>query len=411
MGKLSRHTMALVLAAMVALPASQAMAQKKAKAPSFKFSKQVQPLLAEAQKKQQAEDHAGALEILNRAGAIESRNDDDSYMISMLKLNSAIALKDNAMIEQALETALATGHVPADEAVKFHQNLGAFAVQRNDYKKAIAEFNKVIEAEPGNTELMVQLAELQRRDGDSNGAIQSINQAIKVKEDAGERADETWYRRSLAIAYDKKLPTQTTQASEALLKAYPNATNWRDVLVIYRDNNKLDDQSNLDVLRLLQANSALTGERDYVEFAETASLNGLPGEAKSVLDEGIQKGALEAGKPVVKELVGIVSPKVASDRRSLPGLEKEAGSARNGRMAFGTADAYLGYGEYAKAAQLYKIALEKGGVDADTVNTRLGLALGKTGDKAGAEAALKAISSSPRNQLARYYLLWLGNQS
>ena len=89
----------------------------------------------------------------------------------------------------------------------------------------------------------------------------------------------------------------------------------------------------------------------------------------------------------------------------------EAAAAKTGRSAQGTADAYLGYGEYAKAAALYKTALSKGGVDADLVNTRLGFALGKSGDKAGAEAALKAVSGAPRNQLAKYYLVWLGNQS
>jgi len=102
---------------------------------------------------------------------------------------------------------------------------------------------------------------------------------------------------------------------------------------------------------------------------------------------------------------------VASDRKSLPGLEKEAARASNGRMAFGTADAYLGYGDYAKAASLYRTALTKGGVDADVTNTRLGFALGKTGDAAGAEQALALVTGSPRAQLAKYYQIWIDNQS
>lgn len=405
---------ALALAALIATTAPQAaLAQKKteAKAPSYKFSKKVQPLLAEAQKQQQANNPQGAMTVLDQADAIPDKNADDAYMIAMLRLNSAIALKDNALIEKALEGALATGRLSAEDTVKFHRNLGAMALQRNDYAKAMAEFDKVLAASPNDTDLMVEVAEMQRRQGQDQKAVATINQAIAAKAAAGGKADESWYRRALAIAYDKKLVAETTQTSEALVKAYPSATNWRDVLVIYRDTAKFDDQTNLDILRLMRANAALTGERDYAEYAETATLRGYPGEAKAVLDEGIAKGALQSSKPFVKELQANVNPKIASDKASLPGLEKEAAKAKTGKDAAGTADAYLGYGEYAKAATLYKLALSKGGVDADTVNTRLGFALAKSGDKAGAEAALKAVSAAPRNQLAQYYLIWLGNQA
>lgn len=414
MTKFLGRASAAVLAALIAASLPQAaLAQKKeeAKAPSYKFSKKVQPLLAEAQKQQVAGNPQGALAALDQADAIPEKNADDAYMIAMLRLNSAIAMKDNALIEKSLEGALATGRISPEDTVKFRRNLGAMALQRNDYTKAMAEFDKVLAANPNDTDLMVELAEMQRRQGQDQKAIATMNQAIAAKAAAGQKADETWYRRALAIAYDKKFPVEIAQTSEALVKAYPSGTNWRDVLVIYRDSGKFDDQGNLDILRLMRANSALTGERDYAEYAETAALRGYPGEAKAVLDEGVAKGALQASKPVVKELQANVSPKIAADKASLPGLEKEAAAAKTGKSALGTADAYLGYGDYAKAAALYKLALSKGGVDADTVNTRLGFALGKTGDKAGAEAALKAVSGAPRNQLAKYYLVWLGNQS
>jgi hypothetical protein len=45
------------------------------------------------------------------------------------------------------------------------------------------------------------------------------------------------------------------------------------------------------------------------------------------------------------------------------------------------------------------------------INTRLGLALARSGDKAGAEAALKAVTGAPRDQLARFMLIWLQNQA
>ena len=46
-------------------------------------------------------------------------------------------------------------------------------------------------------------------------------------------------------------------------------------------------------------------------------------------------------------------------------------------------------GNYAKAAELYRVALAKPGVDADVANLHLGMALARAGDKAGATAALQ----------------------
>jgi tetratricopeptide (TPR) repeat protein len=411
---LGRASAVAVAATLLTVAPHAALAQKKEEAkggaPALKLSKPVQSLAAQAQKLQQEGNHAGAIELLKQADAIEKKNADDAYIVSMLRLNSAISLQDNALIEQSIEAALASGKLSPDDQMKFRRNLGAMALQRKDYAKAQAEFEKLIQMNPNDPSMLVEIAELQRRQGQNQKAIATLQQGIATQEKAGAKADESWYRRALAIAYDSKLPAEVTSTSEGLVRAYPNATNWRDVLVIYRDTTRFDDQGNLDILRLMRANGALAGERDYAEYAETAALRGYPGEAKAVIDDGIAKGALKSTTPFVKEVLASVNPKIASDKASLPGLEKEARAAANGRAALGTADAYLGYGNYAKAAELYKVALAKGGVDAATVNTRLGFALGKSGDKAGGQAALASVTTPPRDQLAKFYAIWLNNQ-
>ena len=54
----------------------------------------------------------------------------------------------------------------------------------------------------------------------------------------------------------------------------------------------------------------------------------------------------------------------------------------------------------------YRLALQKGGIDANTANTRLGIALARSGDKAGAQAALAAVTG-PRAPIAHYWVIWL----
>ena len=94
----------------------------------------------------------------------------------------------------------------------------------------------------------------------------------------------------------------------------------------------------------------------------------------------------------------------------MPGLEKQAAAAPQGRIASNTADAFLSYGQYDKAAKLYRTALQKGSVDANVVNTRLGIALALGGHKAEAEAAFKQVSGA-RTDLAGFWLLWLSQRA
>jgi hypothetical protein len=71
-----------------------------------------------------------------------------------------------------------------------------------------------------------------------------------------------------------------------------------------------------------------------------------------------------------------------------------------------------GYGQLAEAAAMYRLALSKGGVDADTVQIRLGMVLAKSGDKAGAQAAFQAVAGpGPRKAIAQYWLIWLAKKA
>jgi hypothetical protein len=101
-----------------------------------------------------------------------------------------------------------------------------------------------------------------------------------------------------------------------------------------------------------------------------------------------------------------IGPRSQGDRASLGGEESRAMSGASGSLALKLADAYAGYRDYPKAITLYRAALQKGGVDANLVNTRLGIALASSGDRAGAEAAFKAVTG-PRAELANLWLAWL----
>jgi tetratricopeptide (TPR) repeat protein len=402
---------AAALLAGAALVATPAIAQKKdakaAPAPAPpKLSKPVAAALQEAQKLQQAGDNAGSLAKIAEAEAFPTPTPDDTYMTSALRLNAAIAMKDNDAIEKSLTKMLATGKVSADNEPKFLKTVGSLALARKDYATATNAFEKLVKLNPNDSEGIIGLAELYYAQKQSSKAIDSITQAIAVSKAAGQAAPESWYRRRLAIAYDGKQGPAIQASALDLVRAYPNAVNWRDAVIITRDSfPALDDQTELDFLRLQMATGSLAGERDYVEYADTALTRGYPGEASAVVAEGIRKNALVASKPLIAELKKTADGKVAADKASLPGLEKDIKA--NPKIALVTGDAYYGYADYAKAAGLYKQAVGAANVDQATANLRMGMALAKAGDKAGATKAFESVTGGPREALAKYWLVYL----
>ena len=395
--------------------ATPAFAQKKkekeAAAKGPKLSKPVAALLSQAQAQQQAGNHAGAIPLLQQAQAVPEATTEDKLWTSKLLINSAQATKNNQLLQQSLEAALATNMVTPQEEVSFRGALRSLALQANNYPLAIQQAQRLVQLAPTDPKLQYELAGVYQMAKQPREAFAAIQKSIEAAKAAGQPVPEDHYKLAAKLALDNNMPAEFSAASSAWVAAYPSPANWRAVLSLFQDSAKLDDQGSLDVYRLMHTTGSLGSEKDYFEYAEAANRRGLPGEAKMILDEGLSKGMLSAGKPYTKELQAVVNPKVSRDKASLAGLEGEAKRGANGKLALSTGDAYLGYGNYAKAAEMYQTALQKGGVDAATVNTRLGIAHAKAGRKAEAEAALKAVQGGPRQQLAQYWLMWLGSRA
>ena len=69
-------------------------------------------------------------------------------------------------------------------------------------------------------------------------------------------------------------------------------------------------------------------------------------------------------------------------------------------------DRYYGMGNYSKAAEIYRQVLAKPDADKELANLHLGFALARAGDKAGATAALNAVTG-PRSDIAKYWLVYV----
>lgn len=178
----------------------------------------------------------------------------------------------------------------------------------------------------------------------------------------------------------------------ALVDAYPTKDNWAGAITVVREVGKFPAQETLDLMRLMGRTNSYAEERDYIEYLQAADARRLPGEVQKVLEQGVSTGKLRAADPFVVEARTIAGQRLAADRASLGPLERDARAANaTGATVAGAGDAFLSYGEAAKAEEFYKIALGKPGVDSDRVLTRLGIAQADLGKFADAQASFNKV--------------------
>lgn len=390
---------------MAALPA-QAQKDKKekeSKAPSLKLSKEFRAAMAPVDAAYKAGNFAG---VLTAADAVEASatTPDEKYTLNQYRLDAATKAQDPKAQAKALDGMLATGLVPAADLGRFQFFAGKFAYEAKDYAKAEQAFNAAAAAGYTSTDLYLTQARLYSSQNKFQQSLASLEKAIAAEKAAGKPIPEDWYKFGYSQAYKGKMPAEFARWTSMHVKAYPTPQNWRTALVNYRDSGNLGGKVEIDVFRLMRASGALAGEKDHYDYAYVANQQGLPGEAKAAID------LLKAKGPVtnrgINELYTEVSSKIAADKAGLAAEEKRAGGAPNGVLAAGTGNAYLGYGEYAKAAALFQTALSKGGVDADEVNTRLGIALAMSGQKDAAKTAFANVKGT-RAGVAQFWTAWL----
>lgn len=413
-------------AVLIATPATAAKKDDKGGAPQLKPSANFVKAYQEADKAIKANDLATSQAAITAAEAAAT-NEDDKYLLGSLKLNLGLGQKDQKLQRAGLETMLASGKTPAADTAKFSFFLGQFALQEKDYDTAIQRFNTAVASGYTGGEAEVMIAESYFGKA-TTGANVSNNQltpagkqvaneglghlkkAIEAQKAAGQPVDGGWYARGFRMSALASAP-DAAYWSSAALKGGGDPENWRIALRTFQDSHRtMTRDEGLDVLRLMAATGSLKDSYSYGEYADSALKGGLFGEVKSVIDKGRSAGHLQPGQ--FADIYKIANDGTAADRASLAGSEASAAKAATGKPAAATANAYLGYGDNAKAATLYRLALQKGGVSADEVNTRLGIALARSGDTAGAKAAFATITTpGARKDIAEYWTTWLDSKT
>lgn len=419
MRKVSPVALGLMLAlGGVSLGVSAPVAVAKEKAPKAAQPKPSAGFLGPVQKLQEAvnkKDVAAAQAALPIAQAA-AKTPDDAYFLNSMKLNLSILTNDGALQGEALKGMLDSGFVAPEQQGQFSTILASRAFDAKDYDTALTYGEKALAVGYKPEEVNVILAQAVWGKGAGNPAevargLEYFKKAIAARKAAGQVVDPTWYQMGVTQAAKVNLP-QISEWAAMAYEAKPSGENLRTVLRLFqRDTPAMTNRENLDLLRLMQFSGGLGVKGDFLEYAEMAFKGGIYGEVKSVIETGRTTRDARSNFYLTSvdgvENYTVATGKIAGDKATLGAATADATKSATGKIAAATADAYMGYGDNAKAIALYEMALQKGGVDAAEVNMRLGIAQARAGNTEAAKASFAKVTGGVRGTLAQHWLQWL----
>lgn len=331
---------------------------------------------------------------------------DDKFFIGQYTAQLGVVAQDMGLVRKGYEIMLGTGKYPAADTPKLQNAIGSICYDQKDW--ACVQTNLTAALAGGfkgdNTEVVLADSFIQQ--GQVATGLQKLMDGIKAHNAAGTPAPQDWYRRGLSAAYKAKLLDQAGNFANALVEAYPTTDNWAGAISVLRLVAKYEVQERLDLMRLMQRTHSFTEGTDYAEFIQAADPRRLPAEVLPAIDEGLKAGKLDANDVFVTDARAQAAARVKEEQPTLPALEKSASApSATGVMIAATADAFLSYGQPAKAEAMYNAALAKGGADVQRVMTRIGIAQFDQGKYADAKATFDKVTGI-RQPLAQLWSIY-----
>jgi tetratricopeptide (TPR) repeat protein len=393
-----------------AVLSTPAMAQRRQQQQGPALSRAFQPLYqAVADATNTTGDYAAAkAQVPALLAAIGSEY--DRFFAGNIILQLGAKTSDKALQRQGVELMLQSGQTEPANVGLLRYVLAGFKYDAGDYAGALAEAEASLAA--GFTGNFAEQQDPWGLIADSyfklnryQEGVAFLKSTIAQRTAAGQPVRDLWLPRAIAIAYQQKLTQEAADLSALLVQTDPTPHNWLQALQVVSALVSSDAQARLDVLRLMALTGSLSQRGEFETYVATLDPRVLPSEAGKVLEAGVQKGVFSTGDPFYTEVKRIVDTRTSAEAGLAADYASEAGSARDGRPAFNAGDVYLSLGQFAKAEEMFALALQKGGIDRNQVLTRLGIAQVQQGKKAEAKATFGQISGE-RAAIARMWTLY-----
>ncbi|AKH41539.1 hypothetical protein FHS61_002027 [Altererythrobacter atlanticus] len=385
---------------------AQAQDQEKPKN-SKAFAKAYQPV-ADMVNAEDGDTAAAKEQLPEVIAKIE--NSTDRFFAGNLSLMLGNKLNDKALQRQGLELMVESGQTPPEQLGQFQFFIGNLAYDAKDYAAAREALLGAKQAGYQDDNLDGLLAETYFVQNMPAEGVAFVQEAAKERMAAGQPVPAQWLLRALQIAYNESLTQQANDVALLLVQTNPTKDNWVGAMQVIAALNEMEVPQQLDFFRLMMATDSLSQRREFVQYIEAADPRIMSTEVQRVLDAAVGAGELAASDQYYADVKRVVDQREGEDAADAPSLEEEARSAASGEAGVVAGDVYMSLANYAKAEEMYQLAVDKGGADANLALTRLGIAQTHQGKFAEAKATFAKVDGN-RALLAKLWSAYADSQA
>ena len=374
------------------------------KQPAQQLSQEIQKLLHDAQEAQKKSDWDKMLQ-LSRDAYAKSKTPYEQETSARFIASVGAAKKDYGLYAEGISK-IVDMPIPADEKLKYLDQLTHIYAQEKDVDKAIEYGQRWYEGGGGNEagEVLTQLYLMKK---DCPNAVATIQ-----KMTANTPATEQQLKWQYGCAQQAGDKAQMRALTAQIVAHYPNNRDYVMNEVAFAAQQPSDDRALLNALRFAYEKDYLESALHYNTYASLAKDAGAVEEAEAVLQRGVSRGAVPGDVNVNKQLAE-VKRLSAEDKKGLAQLDKEARAGTNGQADFAVGEAYFGLGQYEKAVEAIRRGLQPERVGkikrVDDANMVLGISLLKLGR---IDEAKKAFADVKGNDvMATIATAWVSSAS
>jgi hypothetical protein len=334
-----------------------------------------------------------ALAKVREADAVGGKTAGEQLVIDRMKAAAAQRAGDMPTAIAALE-AVAARAGASEQATLAEQLALAYAQQRNNAKAG--EWLAKAQAAGNKSASLKQLQSyLQSASGDYAAIARDAAAAVAAAEQAGRRPEEADLLRLADAQQRTSNHAGYSSTLEKLLLNYPKKDYWNAYLARLPRKPGFGNRFALDVMRLRLATGTLSKPEDFMEMAQLALQERLPGEALRIIEQGYKAGALGAGPEAERHqrLKDLALKREAELKAGIAGQASEAAAQKDGEDLVKVGYAYVTLGQVDEGIALIEKGIARGGLKhPDDAKLRLGMAqLQSAKGKAKANQTLRSV--------------------
>jgi len=374
-----------------------------------KISKKVDKPMSAAEKAFNTKQWDQVLASVAEAEAVEvEKTPWDLYWIHEFRGRAYLSQEKYAEASKELEFGLTSACMPDNEKPSRLKMLLQIAYRQKEYPKVVELGNKFLAVNP-DPEIASYVGNAYYAMDDFPNTRKVMTEVVAKQEAGSKPPEELTYRILQGACIKLKDNACVTDQLEKLVIHYPKTQYWQDLMSLLMAQTKNNNQL-LNMWRLADGNNVLSDPAEYLEMAQLAIGQGLPGEAQAVLEKGIQKGAFTrpSQKDQANQLLAEAKQAVTLDKSTLDKQDAAARAKPTGDNDVKLGAAYLSYGDLTKAVDALQRGIGKGGVkNPDDAALLLGIAHLRAGNKTEAAKAFSSVNKDAT--MTRIAKLWLLN--